>query len=170
LTIATVVATKPHVSVREKQALEAAKQASAIQLLFKCARLLDERAIATLRARSGLVNLRSAHTALLPHIDLEGTRLTDLARKVGTTKQAVAQLVDELVEMGGLERVPDPQDGRAKLIRFARQRGKLSLFAGLEVLRELEVELAAQLGEDDLDALRRILAALLATLQGERDD
>jgi DNA-binding MarR family transcriptional regulator len=155
---------KPHVSAVERHALAAAKQASVIQLLFKCARVLDERAIARVRERSGLTGLRTAHTSLFPHIDLEGTRLTELARRVDISKQAVAQLVDELVEMGGLERVPDPADGRAKLIRFAKRRGRLVLFDGLDVLRELESQLAVALGKHGVEVLRRLLVALESTL------
>ena len=63
--------------------------------------------------------IRPAHTALFPHIDLSGTRQTALARRMGVSKQAVGQLVSELEQMGALERVPDPSDGRARLVRFA---------------------------------------------------
>ena len=67
--------------------------------LFKAARLINEDAIARVRERTG-EPVRVAHTALLPHVDLEGTRLTELARRMGVTKQAVGQLVDELEQMG----------------------------------------------------------------------
>src|SRR2546430_13380949 len=43
----------------------------------------------------------------------EGMRLTDLARFAGMTKQSVGEMVDDLVERGYVERVPDPEDGRA---------------------------------------------------------
>ncbi|MCA9591617.1 MAG: winged helix DNA-binding protein, partial [Myxococcales bacterium] len=98
--------------------LEAAKRASTAQLLFKCARLLNERAIATLPVADE-TRPRAAHMALFPHVDLEhGTRLTTLADKLGVSKQAVAQLVDDLEAMGVMARVPDPDDGRAKRVVF----------------------------------------------------
>ena len=90
-------------------------------------------------------------------------RLTELARRVGVSKQAVGQLVDELVQMGALGRVPDPGDGRAKRIRFAQG----ALLHGLGVLGEVEAELAAQLGEARAAALHATLAETLAWLEGE---
>ena len=62
-------------SPTEQQAIAAAKSASTAQLLFKCARLVNELALERLRLATGQA-LRPAHTALFPLIDLEGTRLT----------------------------------------------------------------------------------------------
>jgi DNA-binding MarR family transcriptional regulator len=154
----------PSADERYRDTLEATKRASVGQLLLKAARLLDEQAITRIRARSGQQQLRRAHTSLLPHVDLDGTRLTDLAARLGVSKQAAGQLVDEMVEMGVLERVDDPQDRRAKLIRFSR-RGRRGLLEGLAVLGELESELAASLGERRLKDLHRTLLAVVAHLE-----
>ncbi len=148
----------------ERATLERAKRGSISQLLFKCARLLNETALARARERSGL-DVRPAHTTIFPHLDLEGTRLTELARRLGVSKQAAGQLVDELVEMGVLERVPDPVDARAKLIRFGRRRGGLALMEGLAVLGEIEGKLADELGRQRIDALHETLLRLLAVLE-----
>ena len=147
--------------------LEAAKRASLGHLLFRSARLLDEEALARVRAQSGISTLRPAHTKLLPHIDLGGTRLTDLAARLGVSKQAAGQLVDEMIGMGMLERAPHPDDGRARMVRFSA-RGRRGLLHGLGVLREIEGELAAKLGARDVAALRRLLARLLSTLEQRR--
>lgn len=147
------------------QRLGEAKANSTVQLLFKAARLLNERAIERLRQRTKKP-VRIAHTSLLPHIDLEGTRLTDLASRLGVTKQAAGQLVDELVVMGMLERVADPADARAKLLRFSK-RGKSALLDGLGVLHEIEEEIRAALG----DATMRVLHdALASVVQSESPD
>lgn len=148
----------------ERDVLEATKRASIGHLLFRCARLLNERALARARARTGKP-IRTAHTTLFPHIDLEGTRLTDIAKRVGVSKQAVGQLVAELEEMGAVERVDDPEDGRAKLVRFTRSRGRLALFDGFELLAELESELEAELGARTMNDLRRALQRLLPVLE-----
>ena len=144
--------------------LEAAKRASLGHLLFRSARLLDELALAQVRAQSGIATLRPAHTKLLPHVDLAGTRLTDLAARLGVSKQAAGQLVQEMEQMGVLERVPHPDDGRARMVRFSA-RGRRGLLHGLGVLRELEGELAAELGAREVATLRRLLARLLAALE-----
>jgi DNA-binding MarR family transcriptional regulator len=133
-------------------------------LLFKSARLLDEQALARVRARSGITTLRPAHTKLLPHIDLAGTRLTDLAARLGVSKQAAGQLVDELIELGMLERVAHPEDGRARMVRFSA-RGRRGLLHGLGVLQELEGELATAIGAPEIARLRELLARLLAALE-----
>jgi DNA-binding MarR family transcriptional regulator len=149
-------------------AIEAAKAQSTAQLLFRCARLLNEQSLALLRARTGQ-DVRPAHATLFPHIDLEGTRLTELARRVGVSKQAVGQLVDDLERMGAVERIPDPADGRARLVRFARgPDGEHAILAGLRVLGEVEARLAAELGEEGFEALHAQLARMLPLLESGR--
>jgi DNA-binding MarR family transcriptional regulator len=147
--------------------LENQKSASTLQLLFKAARLLNEVALRRTRERTGVPELRTAYTSLLPHIDLEGTRLVELARRAGISKQAVGQLVDELEALGTCERVPDRSDGRAKLVRFSK-RGRRQLLEGLALLRKLESELAAQIGRRRVEELRRTLTLILdSDLVGE---
>lgn len=140
-------------------ALEAEKARSTVQLLFKAARLLNERAIARVRSRTNQP-VRVAHTTLLPHVDLDGTRLTDLAGRLGVTKQAAGQLVDELVDMGMLERAPDPADARAKLVRFTK-RGKAAIFDGLAVLEEIEGEVERLVGAPRMRTLHEVLTAIV---------
>lgn len=139
--------------------LERAKRGSTAQLLFRCARLVNERALARLQATPGLEGLREAHLRLFPFIALEGTRLTDLATRLGVTKQAVSQLVADLEALGVLEKRPDPLDGRARLITFS-ERGREGLLHGLGLLAEVEGELRDALGDATLDALHEALLAL----------
>ena len=142
--------------------LAARKRASVAQLLFKAARLWNEQAMARVQRR--VPEARVAHTTLLPHIDLEGTRATEIARRAGITKQAVGQLVDDMIGLGMLERVPDPDDGRAQLVRFTDE-GIAQLLAGLDVLDEIEIDLGGDAGAATLDRLRRDLAKLLPALE-----
>lgn len=144
-----------------RAALEAAKNESTLQLLFKAARLLDELALKRASERSGRPRLRRSHTSLLPHIDLEGTRITDLAERLGVSKQAASQLVDDLEQLGVLAREPDPDDARAKRVVFTPL-GRNGLLEGLSLLRELERELASQIGNQPMAELRRALVAILA--------
>ena len=142
-------------------AIEAAKAASAVQLLFRCARLLDEHSLARLRAETGLP-IRPAHTRLFPHIALEGTRPTEIARRVGVSKQAVGVLIADLEQMGVVERVSDPNDRRARLVRFVSSRaGTHVLLDGLRMLGRVEAELASALGTQRWKELHAILTDLL---------
>lgn len=153
---------RPHPNASDDfaEALARAKHASTLQLLFRAARLLDEEALARVAAMPGRPRLRRSHTALLPHVDLDGTRITELAERVGVSKQAVSQLVDDLEAVGVLARVPDPDDARARRVVFTPL-GRASLFDGLEVLRGLETELEASIGARRMGELRRALLALL---------
>ena len=90
--------------------------------------------------------------------------MTALAEKVGITKQAVGQIVAELEQAGVLCRVPDPTDGRAKLVRFTAA-GYRALLAGMGVLREVEDDLASELGETLMRRLNRDLARVLAVFE-----
>jgi DNA-binding MarR family transcriptional regulator len=139
---------------------EALKRQSVAQLLFKCARLVNEQAIARVNASLGpSPPLRAAHTALFPHLTSEGVRGADLAKKLGVTKQAVSQLITELEQWGVVEQIPDPQDGRAKLVRFT-PKGHKGLLQGLSVLRELERELEGKIGKRRMQELHTALLAL----------
>lgn len=140
--------------------LEGAKAASTVQLLFKAARLLNERAIAEARRRTNKP-LRTAHTNLLPHLDLDGTRLTDLAARLEVSKQAAGQLIDELVEMGFVERAPDPTDARAKLVKLSAA-GRAGIFQGLAVLKEIEADLRKEVGGDAMRTIHEALAVIVA--------
>jgi DNA-binding MarR family transcriptional regulator len=151
-----------------RSTLEGAKSASPAQLLMRAARLVNERAIARIRAK-GRDDVRVSHTALLPHIDLEGTRITEIARRMNISKQAVNQALAEIEMMGLVRRVPDPSDGRAKLVRFTAK-GRRELLLGLRVLGELESDLAAAIGESRLRRLHADLAVLVSHLDDEPSD
>lgn len=143
---------------------ERAKQKSTGQLLFKAARLWNEAAVARVRSL-GEERLRVAHTAVFPHLDVEGgTRLTDLARRMGVSKQAAGQLVDDLVAMGMVERVADPGDRRAIRVVYTK-RGLEGLMHGLSVLGQMEAELAGKMGPEAMGALHEGLARLLEVLE-----
>lgn len=146
-----------------ERALQKAKRSSVGQLLFRAARLWNERAIERLREMRPA--LRPAHAQLLPHLDLEGTQLSLLAARIGITKQAVGELVDELEGQGLLERVADPRDRRAKLVRFTAE-GRGALLAGLELLGGMEAELARALGPGRMRRLGETLERLVDHLEG----
>jgi DNA-binding MarR family transcriptional regulator len=138
---------------------EALKRQSVAQLLFKCARLVNERAIARVNERGTGPALRASHTAVFPHLSAEGVRGAELAKKLGVTKQAVSQLVTELEEWGVVEQIADPQDGRAKLVRFSKK-GEQAMLQGLAVLNQLEAELSDKIGKRRMQELHTALLAL----------
>lgn len=104
--------------------------------------------------------LSNAFVSVLPYIEIQGTRSTDLAQRSGLTKQAVAKIVKQLEHDGLLTRAPDPTDGRAFLVRFTA--------TGLERLREtrvvateVEAEYADLLGAEAREQLRQLLLQIV---------
>ncbi len=100
------------------------------------------------------------HSAVFAQISPDGSRLTELARKANMTPQSMAELVDELVDMGYVVRRPDPNDGRAKLIVLTK-RGRGAVAAGRQTIEGLEEQVTQILGERGHRELRRLLSTLL---------
>lgn len=143
----------------EMERWEARKRASTAQLLFRCARRLNERALE--RATGEGLPAKMSFTQLFPHIPLEepGVRITELASRLGISKQAVGQTVDELEALGVVARVADPSDRRARGVVFTEQ-GRRGLEVGMGVLERLEEEIGEELGKARMRALHDALAAL----------
>ncbi len=62
-----------------------------------------------------------ARSNVLPHLERHGTAQSALQSRMGVTKQAVQQFVDELVADGIVERRTNPDDHRGKVIHFTRK-------------------------------------------------
>jgi DNA-binding MarR family transcriptional regulator len=107
----------------------------------------------------GYDEIRPAHGCVFRFIQPAGTRLTVLAEESGFTKQAVGEVADDLERLGYVERVADPLDGRAKLIRLT-DRGAESRAAGVRIMGEIEAEWAERFGEDAVASLREVLEAV----------
>lgn len=140
-------------------------RASFGQVLLKAARLYNELAIARVQKERD-PRIRLAHTTLFPHLSPGGIRPTDLAKRVGVSKQAVAPLVDDLLAWGMLERVEDPADGRAWLVRLTPQ-GGAAILDGLKILGGIEAKLRDELGSERMASLHAALSDTMDVL--ERD-
>ena len=149
---------------RERARFEGEKRANTLQVLLKCARLANERAIERVNREAGAPVFRQALANLLPHIAVEGTRLTELAQRVGVSKQAVSKLVAEFVDQGILELTLDPDDGRAKRVRFT-SRGIEAIRHGLSVLSAVEAEITEKIGAPSMRDLHAALVKMEAALE-----
>lgn len=104
---------------------------------------------------------KPSHSAVFAQIKTEGSRLTDLAHGANITPQAMGELVDELEELGYVERRPDPTDRRAKLIVLT-DRGRACIAAGISTINGIEQRITQTLGERGHRQLRSLLDRLLA--------
>jgi DNA-binding MarR family transcriptional regulator len=105
-------------------------------------------------ASEGFEQVREGHGCVFGFIDIEnGSRLTDLAERAGLTKQAVGEAATELERLGYVERLPDPNDRRAKIIKLT-PRGVDACLTGRRIFADIEREWAAEFGEELVAKLR----------------
>jgi DNA-binding MarR family transcriptional regulator len=110
-------------------------------------------------AERGFGDFRPAHGTIGQHIADRGSRVTDLAELAQITKPSVVYLVNDLERLGYVERVPDPADGRAKLVRLTR-RGAQAQSVAREIIVQIERDWAEAVGRADFAALRELLERL----------
>lgn len=114
-------------------------------------------------AQRGHPEVRAPHGNVFGYLDEDGTQVSELARRAQITKQSMAELVAHLERHGYVERVPDPKDRRAKLVR-PTHRGREIYAIAREVIAEIEREWAARLGAKKMRQLRALLEELNARL------
>ena len=118
-------------------------------------------------AAKGYPDIPATYTIVFAHIDTQGIRLSELAKRAQLTKQLVTYLVTALEERGYVERVPDPHDGRAKIVRLT-ERGRQAAQIGSEIIEGIERAWAASLGPEDMDELRSLLERLVGVLRRQQ--
>jgi DNA-binding MarR family transcriptional regulator len=112
---------------------------------------------------AGYPDLRPGSGNVFEHIGADGSTVAAMAERAGISPQAMVQIVDALQACGYVERVPDPTDRRAKIVRLTA-RGQTADRTARENLRAIEAEWADRLGEDRFRQLRASLADLVAAL------
>jgi DNA-binding MarR family transcriptional regulator len=111
-------------------------------------------------AETGHPRIRDGHGCVFRFIDTEGTRLTALAERSGLTKQAVGEAVDDLEGMGYVERVSDPADRRAKIIRLTRS-GADAQQVALGIFDAIERDWEQRFGKQRIAILREVLTEIV---------
>src|SRR5688572_31840945 len=108
-------------------------------------------------AAAGYDDFTPAQARVFQRIAPGGSRLTDLAEQAQITKQSAGFLVDQLERAGYVERVPDPSDARARLIRVAA-RGAKAVPLPAAVVADVEREWTAHLGTQKMRQPRTAVA------------
>jgi len=114
---------------------------------------------------AGLVELRPGHGCVFGNIDPDGSRLTELAERALMTKQSVGEVATDLERHGYVERVPDPTDGRAKIIRLT-ERGREAQAIGRELIDDLEREWEDRFGTERIAVIREVFETIAAERLG----
>src|ERR671921_1575433 len=107
-------------------------------LLFVANRALEHRAFDAVVA-AGITDITLAQARVAARIGPDGTRVSVLAEQARVTKQSAGFLVEQLEAAGYVERVPDPVDRRARLVRLTARAERVVSTANAEVERVLAV-------------------------------
>jgi len=110
---------------------------------------------------AGYGDLRPGHGCVFGTITPEGERLTVLAERANLTKQAVGEVVSELERAGYVERVPDPSDGRAKIIRLT-DRGEEAWKLGWSHLEDIRGRWEERYGKERVATMVELLGDIVA--------
>jgi DNA-binding MarR family transcriptional regulator len=118
---------------------------------------------------AGFGDIPPAYYPVFWSLDRDGTRLTTLAERAQVTKQLMNYFVNLLVDMGYLQRVADPTDGRARLVQFT-ERGRALERAAEAAIADIENEWAGRLGPKKMRKLRSLLVRLDTALAERSPD
>lgn len=113
----------------------------------------------------GQGDLRPVHGMIFQIAKGKGITSTELAERLGVTKQAAGQLVADLEKRGYVRREAHPEGGRRRLVVLTEKAVEHLNVAG-PILHQLEAELAAQSGDANLVGLRTELARIIRAVTG----
>ncbi|MBW5424589.1 MarR family transcriptional regulator [Streptomyces sp. BG9H] len=125
------------------------------QLLGEARRWFEE-GLSAAMAAAGAAPVSPTQVQLCSVLDEEGTTVSELARRMGVTRQTAHQAVHGLVAAGILEQVPDPASARQRLIRRTAE-GERAHRQAKSAIAGLERQLTERIGEELATALRTAL-------------
>ena len=126
------------------------------QLLRRGFRWFDASLLKSRKAR-GWPEQTRPQSMLFANLDIEsGTRSSELARRIGVSRQAVHQTVRELEALNLVQLAPDPSNQSAKLVQLT-DRGLKIVEDAIRVFTDIEKQLGDRIGEDTIVLLRQVL-------------
>ena len=106
-------------------------------------------------------DIRPTHGCVFRYVQGDGLRLTDIAERAKLAKQSVGEIVDDLVERGYAQRIPDPEDRRAKLICLT-EKGEAAQAHGRRLFDKVEKRWAQRYGVERIAGLRELMEEIAA--------
>lgn len=135
---------------------------------LRLANLVGVNRLAVLVAEAGFTDVTIAQCAAFRYEGPEGRRPTEIATKMGMSKQSINDGLHHLEARGYLFRTPHPDDGRARVVRLT-DRGRELQETIWSAARQVEDEWRAMIGEPDWSTFSRVLDVLAAAAL-EQDD
>ncbi|QIG38107.1 MarR family transcriptional regulator [Microbacterium sp. 4R-513] len=112
---------------------------------------------------AGFPGLRVRHGYVFQRLLVAPTTITDLARSLGVTQQAMSKTIAELTSLGYVEASVDSSDARRRTLALS-ERGREAIEAARTSRARLEKAVRTAVGDDRLAAAHQTLEALLAEL------
>ncbi len=125
-------------------------------LLLQRMNWFEERILEKARGH-GYAKVTPAMARLFGHMGGHPVGLSDLARLMGISRQAVHKLANDAVELGLIEAVPSPQDARVVRLQFTQAGWAMSARAAKD-FDEIEGLLKDRIGARNVAELKRLLA------------
>jgi DNA-binding MarR family transcriptional regulator len=113
--------------------------------------------------RQGHPEVKYAHNAVFSTLNEPGARATDMAARAGITRQSMGEILREMVSLGILEMLPDPDDRRAKLVTYTKP-GLEQARSGFQHIIDLETRFADEFGDEEYEIVRSVLGRLVQLL------
>jgi DNA-binding MarR family transcriptional regulator len=113
---------------------------------------------------AGFGDIRPAHANVFPFVPPEGITVSGLAELARMRKQSMAEAVEQLERMGYVERRPNPQDRRSRLV-FLTTRGEAVRPVTHAAAARVEERWADLTGPEELEEVRARLLRLLMELR-----
>lgn len=114
---------------------------------------------------AGYTDLRPTHFVVFQNMRPEGVRGSELAEEAQITKQSMSNLISYLEECGYVEKVVDPLDGRAQLVRLTKKGEEVERIAR-EAIASLQSEWSKIVGEVQMQELLLTLERLVDFIEG----
>jgi DNA-binding MarR family transcriptional regulator len=115
---------------------------------------------------AGYGDIRPPHANVFTFMRPEGIQVSELTRLAHVRKQTMTQAVEELERLGYVERRPDPDDRRARLV-FLTERGKGVRPIAVSTGRLVDERWSDIAGSQEIEGLKQALQAVLGKLRGE---
>lgn len=142
----------------ELSAFSEATREDLARLLMAASTAVNTTALAALDP-DGTSGVRVAHIPVIAALDTQGSRVADLAQRIGHTRQSVAALVKDLESAGVVTLEPDPSDGRATLVHLTAA-GAAFCARATALMHGAEQAWRAEHGDEAVETTRQTLKRL----------
>jgi DNA-binding MarR family transcriptional regulator len=137
---------------------------ASLGLLLRLAHQQWTQAVDAALDAAGFGDIRPPHANVFTFVPRDGIQVSELTKLARVRKQTMAQAVEELEALGYVERRPDPNDRRARLV-FLTDRGKKVRPVAVAAGKQVDARWVELTSPQTIAELRASLTEVLTRLQ-----